>query len=262
MSVSKDEGMNAARSHGVPGWLVLLLSAALLLSGVLLAGCGGGAPEPRAPGGTVLPPQGPSASTPAGSEPLPTGSAADLVRQGQAALDAGKMADAERLYKQAVAADSRSADAQFGLGNVYFRQSRLTEAETAYKAALAINPGLTVAHSNLGVVYYQQGQLQNAAGAFNAALKLKPDDAPTLYLLAAVHIQNSKLSEAETLLNRAKALQPNLAEVYYGLGALYNLQGKKTEAIAAFEEFIALGTAQDPRAMEEAQKQLQTLKGQ
>lgn len=245
--------MNAAIARRNPGSLVLLLLAA-----VLLASCGAGAPETRAPGVAptpVLPPQ--TAGTYA-----PVGNAAGLVQQGQAALDASRMADAERLFKEAIRADGRSADAQFGLGNVFFRQGRLAEAETAYRAAIGIDPQLTAAHSNLGVVYYQQGQLRKAEDAFNAALKVKPDDAPTLYLLAAVHIQNNELADAEALLNRAKAAQPDLAEVYYGLGALYNLQGKKTEAIAAFEKFISLGTAQDPQAMEEARRQLEELKGQ
>lgn len=231
----------------------------LLVATVVLASCGGGTPETRAPAGTaptpVLPPQ--TVGTYA-----PVGNARDLVKQGQAALDAGKMADAERLFKEAIRADAHSVDAQFGLGNVFFRQGRLTEAETAYRAATGIDPNLTAAHSNLGVVYYQQGQMRKAEDSFNAALKLKPDDAPTLYLLAAVHIQNNELADAEALLNRAKTAQPNLAEVYYGLGALYNLQGKKTEAIAAFEKFIALGTAQDPQAMDEARKQLKVLKGE
>ncbi|MGE5603764.1 MAG: tetratricopeptide repeat protein [Nitrososphaerales archaeon] len=235
------------------GFLLVAMAA------ILVASCGGGQPQPEPSGSpsapTVLPPQG------AGTA-LPAGNAQDLVTQAQAALDAGKLPDAERLFKQAIGAGSKSAEAQFGLGNVYFRQGRLAEAETAYLAAIAADPNLTAAHSNLGVVYYQQGQMQKAEDEFNAALKLKPDDAATLYLLAAVHIQNNQLADAETLLNQAKTIQPNLAEVYYGLGALYNLQGKKTEAIAAFEKFLALGTAQDPQAMDEARKQLKALKGQ
>jgi tetratricopeptide (TPR) repeat protein len=121
---------------------------------------------------------------------------------------------------------------------------------------------MTTARSNLGVVYYQQDKMQEAENEFAEALKTKPDDAPTLYLLAAVKIQNKEYGEAEDLLNRAKAAQPELAEVYYGLGALYNLQGRKQEAIAAFEKFLDLGTAQDPQSLEEARKQLQQLKGQ
>jgi Flp pilus assembly protein TadD len=239
------------RSSSQRGWASL---AFVLAAAILLASCGGQPPETRL-GVTPLPPQ--RAGT-----PLPAADVSAQTKQAQAALDAGNMPEAERLFRDAVSRNPGSADAQFGLGNVYFRQGRFAEAETAYRAAIAADPNLTAAHSNLGVVYYQQNQMQQAESEFNAALKLKPDDAPTLYLLAAVHIQNNKLKDAETLLNQAKTVQPNLAEVYYGLGALYNLQGKKAEAIAAFEKFLSLGTAQDPQAMEEAQKQLKELRGQ
>lgn len=245
--------MNGRRHPALMTAFSLCAVAALLLSG-----CGGGSNEtrsatPSAP--TPLPPQ-------LAGTPVSGGNIQELIKQGQAALDADNLGEAERLFKSAVAQASNSADAQYGLGNVYFRQGRLTEAETAYRAALAVNPNLTMARSNLGVVYYQQNRMQEAEAAFSEALKLKPDDATTLYLLAAVKIQNKQYTEAETLLNRAKAAAPALAEVYYGLGALYGLQGRKQEAIAAFEKFLSLGTAQDPQSLEEARKQLQQLKGQ
>lgn len=245
--------MSGKKQRLAPVALVLWLALSLLL-----AACGGGTPSTgraTAFAPTPLPPQ--RAGT-----PLVAGDVKSLVKQGQAALDGNNMGEAERLFKSAVAQDAGSADAQFGLGNVYFRQGRLAEAEAAYRAALAANPNLTTARSNLGVVYYQQDKMQQAETEFNEALKLKPDDAPTLYLLAAVKIQNKQYGDAETLLNKAKAAQPDLAEVYYGLGALYNLQGRKQEAITAFEKFIALGTAQDPQSIDEARKQLQQLKGQ
>jgi tetratricopeptide (TPR) repeat protein len=246
--------MNRARPRWIAGCL-----AGIFIAATVLSACGGGAPETRPPGSaypaTVLPPQQMGTG-------LPAGDTQETLKQAQAALDAGKLAEAERLFKQAIRPDAMSAEAQFGLGNVYFRQNRLAEAQNAYIAALAADPKLAAAHSNLGVVYYQQGQMQKAEDELSAALKLKPNDAPTLYLLAAVHIQDNQLADAERLLNQAKAAQPDLAEVYYGLGALYNLQGKKTEAIAAFEKFLALGTAQDPQAMDEARKQLKDLKGQ
>ncbi len=251
--------MSAARPVRVQGVAMFVIAAA-----VVLAGCGAGAPETRGPSMTPVPPRlvgTPPASQLAGTS-APAGNSQELVTRGQAALDAGNMVEAERLFKDATLANPRSADAEFGLGNVYYRQGRLAESEAAYRAAVSINPGLAAADSNLGVVYYEQGQMQKAEDAFNAALKLRPNDAQTLYLLSAVSIQRNRLADAEKLLNQAKAADPNLAEVYYGLGALYGQQGRKAEAIAAFEKFIALGTAQDPRAMDEARKQLKALKGQ
>ena len=110
------------------------------------------------------------------------------------------------------------------------------------------------------MVYYQQGNYTQAATQFEAALKLNANDAQSLYLLGAVRLQNGQYADAEKLFNQAKAAQPTLAEVYYGLGALYKLQGKKAEAIAAFEKFLSLGTAQDPAAVEQARQELEALK--
>lgn len=222
----------------------LLRSVAFLIvfGGWALAACGGG-PTPAAPA-------------------TPAGEVRQLLTSGQAALEAGNLAGAEKYYRDAVAADPKSADAQFGLGNVLVRQNRLSEAEAAYKAALALDPNHSAAHANLGVVYYQQGNMTAAAQSFQAALRIKPNDAPTVYLLAAVRIQEGNLAEAEKLLNQAKGLDPNLPEVYYGLGVLYKLKGQKDQAIAAFEKFLEIGPGQDPTAVDYAKAELKELKGE
>lgn len=219
--------------QGVRAWV---LGVSLVAVICLAAACGGGA--------TV---------TPASAGTLPTA---------QAALDAGDLAAAEQGFRAAVAGDPKSAQAQFGLGNVLVRQGKLADAATAYTAALALDPKLAAAHANLGVVYYQQGQLAQAAASFKAALAITPDDAQTTYLLAAVRIQENNLAEAETLLVKARALDPDLPEVYYGLGVLYKLKGQKADAIAAFEKFLQIGPGQDPQAMDYARNELNALKGQ
>lgn len=227
----------------------------LMVLAVFVAGCGGAASTSTPSAGTEPPPL--SAGTPHGD-----GDMEGLIAQGQAAIEAGKLAEAERVFRDAVNLDPRSADAQFGLGNVYVRQGQLAAAETAYRAAVNSDPNMSSAHLNLGVVYYKMEQLSKAEEEFNAVLRLTPSDAQALYLLAAVRIQGRQYGEAEKLLNQAKLAQPHLAEVYYGLGALYKLQGKTAEAIAAFEEFLRLGTAQDPNAEDAARAELKSLKGE
>lgn len=219
---------------------------------VLAVGCGTSRPAAGIPAPTP----------PAAAGTRPSGDATGHMAAGQAALDAGDLAKAEREFLDAVALDPKLARAQFGLGNVYVRQGRLSEAEKAFKAALASDPKLAPAQANLGVVYYQMGQLAQAAAAFEAALRLEPDDAANLYLLAVVRLQENNLAEAEKLLMKARDLKPDLPEVYYGLGVLYRLKGQKNEAIQAFEKFLAIGPGQDPTAMDYARQELKQLRGQ
>jgi protein O-GlcNAc transferase len=192
---------------------------------------------------------------------VPSGDAASHLSAADAALVRNDLPAAEKEYQDAAALDPRSSQAQFGLGNVYVRQSRFPEAEKAYKAALAIDPSIAAAQTNLGVAYYQMGQLGKAADALAAALDLDPNDAKTLYLMAVVRLQENKLPEAEQLLAKAQTADPNLPEVYYGLGVLYRLKGQKEDAINAFEKFLAIGPGQDPNAVDRARQELESLKG-
>lgn len=223
---------------------------------VALVGCGSA--EPTRPAPAPLRPSPPAPQPPA---TRPSGDAPSRLRAAEAALDQGNLVLAEREFRDALALDPKSAKAQFGLGNVYVRMNRLADAEVAYKAALALDAGLASAHSNLGVVYYQMGQLARAAAEFQTALSIEPDDPQTLYLMAVVRLQENNLTAAEELLVKARDRKPDLPEVYFGLGTLYKLKGQKAEAIAAFEQFLALGPAQDPAAADYARRELQALKG-
>ena len=57
------------------------------------------------------------------------------------------------------------------LGSAYFRKGNLAEAEKAYLAAVAADPRTGEAHNNLAVVYMETGRLDEAENAIEAAEK-------------------------------------------------------------------------------------------
>jgi Flp pilus assembly protein TadD len=237
--------------HGMAAMISKRILLVLLAVGlVVLAGCAArttGEPSPTA----LAPP----------TTILPSGDVTGHLEAGEAALNQADLVTAEREYRSAASLDPNSAQAQFGLGNVYVRQGRFAEAERAYKAALSLDPAMSAAQTNLGVAYYQLGQLSRAADALALALEMEPNDAKTIYLMAVIRLQENKLPEAEQLLVKAKEIDPNLPEVYYGFGVLYRLKGQNQDAIDAFERFLAVGPGQDPASIEHAQQELEALKG-
>ena len=110
--------------------------------------------------------------------------------------------------------------------------------------------------------YYQMNRLPDAAREFETALRIDPADAATTYQLGAVRLQEGNLAAAGDLFTKARQMDPDLPEVYYGLGVLYRLKGQTQDAIAAFEKFLALGSPQDPTAIEHAQEELRGLRGE
>ena len=81
-------------------------------------------------------------------------------------------------------ADMTSAQAvpafvSLSLGSAHFRSGNLAEAEKAYVAAVAADPKVGEAHNNLAVVYMETGRYDEAMKAVNAAekagVKVHPD---------------------------------------------------------------------------------------
>jgi tetratricopeptide (TPR) repeat protein len=68
------------------------------------------------------------------------------------------------------------------------------------------------------------------------------------------------VKQAIDQLQQAIKLNPNLAEPYFSLGVAYNALSQKEEAIQAFETFLARNSNHNPRASQEAQRYLDTLR--
>jgi tetratricopeptide (TPR) repeat protein len=68
--------------------------------------------------------------------------------------------------------NSVPAFVSLALGSAYFRSGKLVDAEREYKAAIAADPKTGEAHSNLAVVYLETGRYADADRAVAAAEKL------------------------------------------------------------------------------------------
>lgn len=67
--------------------------------------------------------------------------------------------------------NSVPAFVSLALGSAYFRSGKLEDAEREYKTAVATDPKTGEAHSNLAVVYFETGRYDEAARAVAAAEK-------------------------------------------------------------------------------------------
>jgi hypothetical protein len=104
------------------------------------------APAPAPPPKPAGPPPAPAtvkapAPAPApAAAPAPTGDATALINKGWAAIDSGKVSDAERLFKSALAAAPGSAAAAYGYGYALIEAGRADEAAQYLCRALSNNP--------------------------------------------------------------------------------------------------------------------------
>jgi predicted O-linked N-acetylglucosamine transferase (SPINDLY family) len=151
---------------------------------------------------------------------------------------AGRLGEAERLYRQVLQADSRHADALHFLGVLAHQAGRNDMAVELIGKAIAQNGRVPAFHNNLGNALKAQGKFQDAAAAYAYALSLKPDNVAAHYNLGAAMQAQGKLAEAAAAYRRALAHKPDHAEAYTNLGNVLQAQGKPEEAQSAYERAL------------------------
>lgn len=149
--------------------------------------------------------------------------------------------DSETLFTHAIDVTNRNYVAQHNLGLAIADQpGRLPEAIKHYKAALAIRPDSVEAHSDLGNALAQTGQLQAAAAEYQTALRLAPDSAIPHNNLGNAFFRMGRLEEAIEQYKTAVRLKPDYADAHNNLGAALASLGRTQEAIAEFQAALRI----------------------
>jgi tetratricopeptide (TPR) repeat protein len=108
------------------------------------------------------------------------------IREGNHLYNKSKYTDAEVEYKKALEKNPRSKEAQFNLGNSYYKQQQFDEALREYG-----NSGVSMkspeeraaTYYNVGNSLYQSNKYQDAINAYKQSLRLNPNDEDTRYNL-------------------------------------------------------------------------------
>jgi tetratricopeptide (TPR) repeat protein len=111
------------------------------------------------------------------------------VASGNEAYGKAKYADAEAEYMKALAKDTSSREAQFNLGNAYYKQQRSDEAQRTYSHRIAASKAPAdkeMAYYNLGNTFFKSNKLEESIESYKRSLRLDPsdEDARYNYLLA------------------------------------------------------------------------------
>ncbi|WP_109105588.1 glycosyltransferase family 41 protein [Azospirillum sp. TSO35-2] len=118
---------------------------------------------------------------------------------------------------------------------------RLEEAEALYRDLLALDGLAAELWNNLGFVLSDRDRPAEAAAAFRAALALRPDYDKPWVGLGSSACGGSRLAEAVQNWIRAIRLQPQQsASVWFNLGVTQQMRGEAAAAAAAFGQAEAL----------------------
>ncbi len=143
----------------------------------------------------------------------------------------GKPVEAERAYRQVLAADPGLAIAHHNLGALLHSQARTDEALACYQQALAINPDYAQAYCNLGSIFKDRDQTARAVDCYRHALQRDPRLAEAHFNLGVILQSEGQWTEAEDCYRAAIRCKPDYAHAYNNLGVLRRFDGCYGEAL-------------------------------
>lgn len=162
-----------------------------------------------------------------------------LMAQAQALQRAGRIAQAEPLYREVLRRSPRHFDALHSLGMLAFQAGHPQAAADLIAQALAVEPHDAGAHGNLGYALHVLGRHAEALESLDRALAIQPGS------LEALNNRGNTLSvlgrhdESIAAFDQALAQRPDYVEAAYNRGNALHAAGRLHDAISGYDAVIA-----------------------
>ncbi len=166
--------------------------------------------------------------------------ASDALQQAIALHQQGRIADAERLYRQILASAPNHFDALHLLGVIRHQQGRVPEALELIERALKRNPDSVRALSNHGLVLYALGRYDEALASFDRALAIDPESLDALGNRAQLLYRSGRHEAAIASFDRMLAIRPDFAEGFFLRGNALAQVGRYAEALASYDRALKI----------------------
>jgi tetratricopeptide (TPR) repeat protein len=167
------------------------------------------------------------------------GSVDELLRQALELHRAGQLAEAERLYRQILAAAPTHAPTLHMMGVLAAQNHQADEAIAYFGQAIASNPGQPAYHHGLGELYRERRQTGQARECFERALRLDAKFAIAHFSLGLLCQQEEDWNGAVAAFREVVRLKPDMAEAHHELGELFRKLGRREEALECFRRALA-----------------------
>jgi pentatricopeptide repeat protein len=162
------------------------------------------------------------------------------MKQALALHEAGKLAEAETLYRQVLAERSNHPDALHLLGVIASQTGHYQVAAQLITQAIRADPVQAPFYANLGVALAEFKQPQQAMQAYRRAIELDPKYPQAHNNLGNVLFELGLTDEAAACIEHALALRPEYAEAHYNLAKVEEARGNREKAVDLYRRGLRL----------------------
>jgi protein O-GlcNAc transferase len=153
---------------------------------------------------------------------------------------AGRLAEAEALYRQILSHDPGHADAAYMLGLILIQNAKLDEAVELFRQAIRGKPQNPEWHYRLGQALREKRQYHDAIESFRRAVQLNPNSAAIYNQLGTTLVLADRLAEAIECHRSVVHLRPDLVEAHNNLATTLARSGDLPAAVACYRDALRL----------------------
>src|SRR5580658_7865613 len=174
------------------------------------------------------------------SRPAELPQVAPLLMRGLALHQAGRLAEAEKIYRQILAIDPDQFDAQHLLGFIFHQRGDSARAVHHIDLALQKNPDNILALNNRGIALNALKRFDEALASYDRAIAMRPDFLEALMNRGNTLQELQRFDEALASFDRAVAVRPDHVDAYYNRANTLHALKRFDEALASFDHALAL----------------------
>ena len=175
------------------------------------------------------------------------------------AVKAGRLDEAEALFKEVIEKFPDLAGAHYNLAYVYQQRKDWKSAEAEYLRVAELQPTRSDAVIALSACRELDGRGPEGVEGLLKAAPAFEQDARFLYALGVTCVNTGRTKEAADAFHKLQALDPANPESYFHLGTMAVGENKVPEAVAQLEKYISM-TGQNPQNLELAKRLLPAIK--
>ncbi len=152
----------------------------------------------------------------------------------------GRLADAERFYRQILRTRPDHVEVRHLLGILRFQQGRSDEALDLIAAAIKIKPHFPEALYNRGNILAQLERYREAVASYDQALALNANYVEAYHNRGNALFRLRRFEDALASHDQALALAPGYVEAFNSRGAALNEIGRCNEALSSFDKALTI----------------------
>jgi protein O-GlcNAc transferase len=153
---------------------------------------------------------------------------------------AGRLGEAETLYREVLAQSPNRHDVQYLLALAIYQLRNDPEAIDLLRRAIAANPNDAEYHCNLGVILADNKRFEEALAAYQKALELNPQSGEAFNNLANALLHLGRMEEAADACRRAVEFMPDSILAHYNLGNALAHLGQPEQAAGEYRQTLAI----------------------